>query len=308
MLLGSVEEVLNSDYLQKKTGRINLIFTSPPFALNRKKRYGNKRGDAYKSWLEELAPQLADLLAPDGSIVIELGNAWEGGKPIMSTLPMETLIGFAKKGRLHICQQFVCHNPARLPGPIQWVNVERIRVKDSYTHVWWLSRSEKPKADNRKVLIPYGPDMEQLLKAKRYNPGARPSGHVIGARSFFKDNGGAISSNVIDPASNEERAVPPNLLQFSNTAWSAHYREYCKRRDLKPHPARMQPGLAAFFISFLTDEKDLVLDPFAGSNTTGAVAQQLRRRWIGIEPEKKYIEGSKGRFPRWSKVGRRETR
>ena len=51
-----------------------------------------------------------------------------------------------------------------------------------------------------------------------------------------------------------------------------------------------------FFINFLTEPRDLVLDPFAGSNTTGAAAERLRRRWVSIEPNDGYVEGSKGRF------------
>ena len=58
----------------------------------------------------------------------------------------------------------------------------------------------------------------------------------------------------------------------------------------------MPKRLPEFFIQMLTDEGDLVLDPFAGSNMTGMVSEELGRRWIAIEAERKYIEGSAGRF------------
>jgi site-specific DNA-methyltransferase (cytosine-N4-specific) len=161
------------------------------------------------------------------------------------------------------------------------VNVERIRVKDSYTNVWWMSRVARPKADNRKVLTSYSPSMKKLLRRKSYNAGRRPSEHKIGQTSFLTDNGGAI---------------PANVLEFSNTVSTDSYRAYCKANDLKVHPARMAPGLAEFFIKFLTDEGDLVLDPFGGSNTTGSMAEELDRQWISLEPQAEYIEGSKGRF------------
>src|SRR5208337_1244110 len=99
---------------------------------------------------------------------------------------------------LHLCQQIICHNPARLPGPAAWVNVKRVRLKDSFTHVWWMSRSPTPKADNRRVLTPYSSDMRKLLKTQRYNAGRRPSGHVISERGFLNDHGGAIAPHVID--------------------------------------------------------------------------------------------------------------
>lgn len=281
MYTGKIESLLESAEAVQYEGKIQLIFTSPPFPLNRKKHYGNRVGDDYLIWLAGLAPQLTKLLTPTGSIVMEMGNAWEPGQPVMSTLALRALLAFLEGGDLFLCQQFVCHNPARLPTPVQWVNVERIRIKDTFTHVWWMSPTERPKATNRNVLKKYSQAMLDLLASRRYNPGERPSEHVIGQESFFRDNGGAI---------------PSNVLTFSNTSASDDYRRYCRDHGLKAHPARMPAGLADFFIRFLTDPEDLVLDPFAGSNTTGAVAEKLGRLWVATEPVPDYVEGSRGRF------------
>lgn len=281
MFHGSVEQFISSPLADTVTGRVQLIFTSPPFPLNEKKRYGNRLGQEYLNWLVGLAEPLGDVLAPDGSFVVELGNAWEPGKPVMSTLALKALMSLQEAGGFNVCQQFVVHNPARLPSPAQWVNVQRIRVKDAYTNVWWMSRTPQPKADNRKVLIDYSPAMKKLLERQSYNAGTRPSEHRIGQTSFLSDNGGAI---------------PGNVLQVSNTVSTDAYRRFCKENRLRLHPARMAPELVEFFVRFLTDEGDLVFDPFAGSNTTGAVADQLRREWIAVEPEMDYIAGSRGRF------------
>lgn len=151
--LGSAEAVLNSGLVAAYKGAIQLIFTSPPFPLNRKKKYGNLQGEEYIDWLASFGPLLRDFLTPDGSIVIELGNAWEAGRPVMSTLALRALLAFLDKSDLRLCQQFICYNPARLPSPAQWVNVERIRVKDAFAYVWWLSPVDRPKADNRRVLM-----------------------------------------------------------------------------------------------------------------------------------------------------------
>jgi DNA modification methylase len=283
MYEGSIEKFLSSSLGHGLRGEAQMIFTSPPFPLNRKKKYGNKTGDEYLEWLAGLASPLGDLLTEDGSLVVELGNAWEPGEPVMSTLALEALLQVLKEGGFHLCQQFVAYNPARLPSPVQWVNIDRIRVKDAYTNIWWMSRTTRPKASNRKVLTPYSPSMKKLLKRQDYNAGHRPSEHKIGEASFLTDHGGAI---------------PPNVLKISNTISSDPYRVYCRAHDLKPHPARMAPELVEFFIKFLTDEDDLVIDPFGGSNTTGAAAEALERRWIAIEPEANYIEGSRGRFER----------
>lgn len=293
MLVGRIEDALDSSRLKSLRGKVNLLFTSPPFPLVHKKRYGNESGDKYLSWLESLAPRFSELLAPDGSIVIELGNAWEKGLPLMSTLPLEALLAFKKAARLNLCQHVICHNPARLPSPAVWVNVRRIRLKDSYTHVWWMSPVENPKANNRRVLTPYSENMKSLLRSGKYNAGRRPSGHVISKTGFLVDHGGSISSNVIEM--NSEK-LPGSLLKFSGAAWDSHYRSYCKARSLPAHPARMQVDLALFFLQFLTDEDDLILDPFSGSNTTGCAAEALGRRWISIEANRDYAEGSKGRF------------
>lgn len=299
MYNGRIEDALSSEPIQRLKGQVNLILTSPPFPLVRKKRYGNETGEAYLSWLESLAQPLTDLLAPDGSIVIEIGNAWEPGSPIMSTLPLEALLAFKRAAKLNLCQHVICHNPARLPSPAAWVNVKRIRLKDSFTHVWWMSRSETPKADNRRVLTPYKPDMKKLLKKQAYNAGVRPSGHVISETGFLTDHGGSISPNVIEM---DSASVPEALLKFTGTAWDAKYRQYCEQKELEAHPARMQASLSSFLIKFLTEEGDLVFDPFAGSNTTGAVAEELGRNWISVEAEKKYIDGSRGRFETFRKL------
>jgi DNA modification methylase len=281
LIIGTAEEALASDMLKRYRGKIDLVFTSPPFPLNRKKKYGNLQGQAYIDWLADFAPTLRAFLKPRGSIVMEVGNAWEPGRPVMSTLALRALLAFLDKGRLLLCQQFIYHNPARLPGPAQWVTVERIRVKDSYSHLWWMAPKARPKATNRRVLQPYSRSMLNLLKTRSYNAGTRPSEHQIGETSFCRQHKGAIPSNVIT---------------LANTQAKSEYLDYCRSKKLTPHPARMPIGLAEFFIKFLTKPGDLVLDPFAGSNTTGAAAQALERKWISIEPDRNYVRGSYGRF------------
>ena len=299
MLHCSIENALVESPISDLKGKCNLILTSPPFPLVRKKRYGNETGQAYIKWLESLACGLAELLAEDGSIVIEIGNAWEVGMPVMSTLPLEALLAFKKASGLYLCQHIICHNPARLPGPAAWVNVKRVRLKDSYTHVWWLSKTPYPKSDNRKVLNPYSKDMQRLLKSQKYNAGVRPSGHVISETGFLTNHGGSIGPNVVDLSGIH---YPEDLLKFTGTKWDVAYRKFCKENDLPAHPARMQSGLVAFFIQFLTDEGDLVFDPFGGSNTTGSVAEEMRRRWVCVEANNDYIEGSRGRFEVFNKA------
>ncbi|MDO8716812.1 MAG: site-specific DNA-methyltransferase [Dehalococcoidales bacterium] len=294
MYQGDCEDILKSYPITRRKKKVHLILTSPPFPLNKKKKYGNLTGEEYLDWLKNLAPLFRDYLASDGSIVLELGNAWEPGKPVMSTLPLKALMAFLEAANLNLCQEFICYNPARLPTPAQWVTVERIRVKDSFTRVWWMSPSERPKANNRNVLTEYSKSMRGLLEKGTYNSGIRPSGHHIGKKSFLTDNGGAIPPNVLVSSRNSLELM--NLLSISNTGANDPYQRYCRENNIPPHPARMQPELAKFFIEFLTDKDDLVLDPFAGSNTTGYAAQELGRKWISIEQDINYVTASESRF------------
>ena len=277
MICGKCEDVLPTISNQK----FDLIFTSPPFPLNRAKSYGNMTGEDYLTWISNIALQLKDMLSERGSIIIEIGNAWNKGEPTHSTLPMEALLEFKRKGNFYLCQEFIYYNPAKLPSPIEWVNKKRIRVKDSFTRIWWLSNVPMPKADNRNVLEEYSSQMSKLLKSGKYNAGKRPSEYNVGKTSFSKNNGGAIPSNVI---------IAPN------TASKDKYILYCKENGYDIHPARMPKEIPSFFIKMLTEEGDMVLDPFAGSNTTGWIAEQLKRKWVSIEAEEKYILGSYGRF------------
>ena len=118
----------------------------------------------------------------------------------------------------------------------------------------------------------------------------RPSGHNI-KPSFAKvQPGGSIPPNLL------EEDLPVDLLKFGNNAANDDYTERCKQAGIKIHPARFPAALPEFFLRLLTDADDLVLDPFAGSNTTGAVAERLHRRWIAVENVQDYLEASRHRF------------
>ena len=295
MLVGKAEDVLASAALDPWRGRVQLVFTSPPFPLLRKKKYGNLSGDAFCDWLASFAEPLAKMLTPNGSIVLEIGNGWNPGLPTVSTVGIKALLAFQEAANLHLCQEFICYNPARLPTPAEWVAVRRTRVKDAFTRVWWLSPTLNPKADNRRVLTEYSDSMKKLLKKGTYTGGKRPSEHQIGAESFLTDYGGAIPPNVIVPP-NASDYEPQAILPIANTASKNGYHQMCRDQNLPRHPALMPEPLVEFFVRFLTEPNDVVFDPFSGSNTTGSVAERLGREWVGVEADAAYAEASKIRF------------
>ena len=261
---------------------VDLIMTSPPFALSRPKEYGNQSQDEYVRWFQAFADEFWRVLKPTGSLVLDLGGAWESGHPVKSIYQFELLVSLCRRPeyRFHLAQDFYWFNPARLPSPAQWVTVERVRAKDSINYVWWLSKTPNPKADNAKVTGEYGKAMRRLLKTGTYNRGPRPSGHVVG-EGFTNDRGGAIQ---------------PNLLVASNTATDHRYRDAVTQAGLPIHPARYPEDVPRPFIEMLTDPGDLVVDPFAGSNMTGQVAETLARRWLAVDADPTYVEGSRYRF------------
>jgi hypothetical protein len=300
LYLGNCEDVLTGEVGTNLRGKVNLLVTSPPFPLNNKKSYGNKTEEDYRHWFVSLAPLFADMLTPNGSLVIEIGNAWEPGRPVQSLLPLQCLLEFTQheKAGLRLCQESICYNPARLPSPAQWVTIKRSRLTDSYTHVWWLAKSDTPNADNQRVLRPYSESMQQLLASGKFNSGLRPSGHRVSEKGFLTDHGGAIAQNLFEMEPMLPGKAPrlPNAFRIANTGSSDPFTKACRARNIAPHPARMPGGLVSFFIQFLTEPDDLVLDPFSGSCTTGWVAEQLGRRWIGIEVEEAYLEQTEIRF------------
>jgi len=257
---------------------INLIFTSPPYALHFKKEYGNVAQDQYVSWFMQFARQFHRLLKNDGSLVIDIGGSWQPGQPTRSLYHFELLIALCREVGFHLAQEFYWYNPAKLPSPAEWVNVRKLRVKDAVECLWWLSKTPWPKANNQNVLQEYSPDMLRLLD-RGYRVKDRPSGHKITPK--FKNNGGSI---------------PPNVIVCGNNDANGYYMSRCSADGKKPHPARFPIQLPLFFIRFLTAKNDLVLDPFAGSNTTGEACEGEGRRWIAIEHNQPYLETSRYRF------------
>jgi DNA modification methylase len=258
---------------------VDVVVTSPPYALHFKKEYGNVDKHDYVAWMLPIAREIKRVLKSDGSFVLNIGGSYNPGSPTRSLYHFKLLVALCDELGFFLAQECFWYNPARLPAPAEWVNVRRNRIKDSVEHIWWLSPTPWPAADNRRVLAPYSPDMKRLIE-RGFKAKKRPSGHNITPK-FRKDVGGSIPSNLITRGNNE-----------SNSS----YIRACTELGMKVHPARFPAAIPEFFIKFLTTPGALVLDPFAGSNTTGRVAEDLGRRWIAIELEQAYIRASAVRF------------
>lgn len=272
---------------------VDAVITSPPYALHFKKEYGNVEKADYIEWLLPFAREIKRILKDEGSLVLNIGGSYNPGTPTRSIYHYKLLVALVEEIGFHLAQEFFWYNPAKMPAPAEWVNVRRIRVRDSVEYVWWLSKTEWPKADNRTVLRPYSKDMIRLNQ-RGVRETKRPSGHVI-KNGFTKvDAGGSIPPNIIDDE------TPSDLLRFGNNSANDPYTVKCKEAGIKIHPARFPAQLPEFFVKLLTTSNDVIVDPFAGSNTTGMVAERLGRRWIAIESVEEYLSASRFRFDKTS--------
>jgi DNA modification methylase len=258
---------------------IDAVITSPPYALEFKKEYGNVQKRDYIKWLLPFAREIHRILRKDGSFILNIGGSYNQGEPTRSLYHFKLLITLCEDVGFHLAQECFWYNPAKLPAPAEWVNVRRFRIKDSVEYIWWLSPSPRPYADNKQVLEPYSPDMRRLI-AKGYKAKVRPSGHNITTK-FNRDLGGSI---------------PANLLVRGNNESNSEYITACRALGLKVHPARFPNALPEFYIKLLTRSGGVVLDPFAGSNTTGRAAEDLGRRWLAGEINAGYAQASAVRF------------
>ena len=190
---------------------IDLVLTSPPFALQRQKTYGNVEETDYVKWIRPFGEEVFRVLKDGGSFVLDLGGAYRSGVPSRSLYNFRVLLALCDEVGFS-AEDFYWFNPAKLPSPIEWVNKRKIRAKDSVNTVWWFSKTSFPKADVRKVLAPYSGRMKKLISDPEgfYKPKMRPSGHDIGA-SFSKDNGGAIPSNLLSIPNTDSNS---NYLRF----------------------------------------------------------------------------------------------
>lgn len=264
---------------------INLVFSSPPYALVRPKKYGNLTGSDYVQWTVNLGREWKRMLVDDGSLVLNLGTAWLPGAPCQSEYQERVLLAFLDELKFSLAQKLLWYNPAKLPTT-PWVCQQRIRLSPSEEVVYWLGKTPRPYADTRSLLRPYSASHRKRMETGKVSRQGSPSADWDGKHSAgsnrFVDCGGAIPRSVI-VAANSNSADP--------------YVRGSKEIGLPVHGARMPVALAETVIKLTTREGDVVFDPFMGSNVVGRTAEALGRRWIGNDISLTYAAGSALRFP-----------
>jgi DNA modification methylase len=259
---------------------VHLLFTSPPYPLHRKKEYGNLNGANYLDWLEDLLGIHLEKLAPNGAMLINLGEAYETrGSPEISTYREELIIRARKNLGLQFFGKYYWHNPCKPPSG-HWVTHAKCKPKNDTEEILWLAK-ENPQFFGAEARTPYSKSMLRGLKEGGDKRGKRPSGHGDSKNGFATDHGGAW---------------PGQMIQLPNADSQGPYFDFCRKNNLPTHPARFPIQLAERMILTHTEKDQLVYDPFGGSGTTGQAAEKLERRWLSGDRELAYGLGALGRF------------
>jgi hypothetical protein len=266
-------------------GSVDLLLCSPPYPLLTPKPYSLYEKRDVDTWLEmmlRLVEGWTELLAPTGSIMLQLGPCFERGMPAESLFAERLLVRLEDSLGVRLCQRLATYTASRM-GPLAWCGIRRVRVRPAVDQVLWLSpRPEQAHANVDHVLVPYSKSGLRSIANPEDGTRKRPSGFVFGPRSFRQHPGGAIPTSLIktNPMSGGARAY--------------HRAERAAGRV--PHPAPMPEDLARFAIALTTDEDFLVYDPMAGSGVVPLVAEQMGRRWLAGDRSREYIRSAQIRF------------
>jgi DNA modification methylase len=263
---------------------VDLICTSPPYPLFGKPKPYQLREDRdttrWVSAMLRLFEGWRELLTPTGSIMLNLGPVWNPGEPSQSLYMERLLIALEDSLGVKLLQRLDWHSPTKLPSPLEWCGIRRIRVKPSIEPIFWLSPyPNEAFGDNRSVLKPYSKSARRAIAHPEDGSRRRASGYKFGPGSF-RDQGGAI---------------PPSLIVAAPSP-SDVYRRAERARGRVAHPASMPDPVAEFCVKLASRPGNLIYDPYAGKATTALAAERLGRRWIANERSRYYIESGRINF------------
>lgn len=254
LYLGDCKEILSD----LPDNSVDLIFTSPPYADQRKNTYGGIHPDEYVNWFAPIGEQLFRVLKPEGTFVLNIKERVVNGE--RSTYVIELILEMKRIGWLWT-EEFIWHKKNSYPG--KWPN----RFRDSWERLLQFNKSRKFNMYQEKVMVPMGNWAKARLKKLSETDKKRDESKV----------GSGFGKNISNWI-NREMAYPTNVLHLSTE---------CNNKN---HSAAFPEGLPEWFIKLFTKEGDTVLDPFMGSGTTNIVAGRMMRNSIGIDIVPEYFE------------------
>ncbi|WP_186055622.1 DNA-methyltransferase [Burkholderia gladioli] len=267
---------------------ISLVFSSVPYFLRKPRAYGGIADEQeYIDFICRSIEPLLGKLAPGGSICLNLtADAFEPGSPAQSIYFHRLVVALHDRLGLKKMNDVVWEG-SKPPGPTYWACVRPVQLCSAYEHILWLTNDERrviERVDNRRVLEPHTERHQRFVEAggvKRY------ATYGDGA---YRHRPGGFSQQTAG-------RLPRNILKRGNRcADTERYRSDAQRLDLPVHGAMMPVSVPEFFIRFLTEPGELVVDHFGGTIKTGMAAERLQRRWLCIEIMLEYIRAAAERF------------
>ncbi|HEX9975960.1 MAG TPA: site-specific DNA-methyltransferase [Dehalococcoidales bacterium] len=234
----------------------DLIFTSPPYADNRKTTYEGVPTDRYVEWFLPISAELRRVLNPEGSFILNIKERAVNGE--RQTYVLELILAMKKQGWLWT-EEYIWHKKNCYPG--KWPN----RFRDAWEHCLHFTKQKKFKMFQDAVMVPMGNWAEKRLAKLSERDQMRDVSRV----------GSGFGKN-ISHWLGKKYVYPTNVLHLSTE---------CANRG---HSASFPVSLPMWFIKLFTEEGDMVLDPFVGAGTTALACIQLNRRYVGIEMMQKY--------------------
>lgn len=267
---------------------ITLILTSPPYALARPRAYGNVRQEDYVEWLVEALSPLVRRLRPGGTLALNVSNdIFEAGSPARSLYRERLVIALCETLGLHKWDEFIWHNPCKAPGPLQWASRTQQQLNVAWEPVYIFTNNPRLcVASNRRVLQQH---TERHLQFMSRGGETRDSVFSDGA---YRVRPGAYSRVTPGRIARNLQTIPHR----GNDPVLQRARKQAAEMGLPVHGAPMPLALADFMVRYLSEEGDLVVDPFGGWGTTGFAAEKHGRRWISTEKHLEYVQGTSLRF------------
>ncbi|WP_019584545.1 site-specific DNA-methyltransferase [Thioalkalivibrio sp. ALE16] len=262
---------------------IALCITSPPYPLASPRAYGNKSGDEYIDFICEALEPIVASLKTGGSLVLNISNdIFERGSPARSLYREKLVLALAERLGLFKMDEIIWHNRQKAPGPTQWACKTRQQLTVAWEPLYWFTNDpQRCESDNRRVLQPHTERHAQMLAEG-------------GERRARASSDGA---HAVRPGSSYVNAtpgrIPGNVFEAGHTcAGRNQVQRYAKAHGLPPHGAMFPERLVEFFVEFLTQADELVVDPFSGGGTVAAVAERLGREWIATDLMLEYMQAA----------------
>lgn len=261
---------------------IALCITSPPYPLKVSRQYGNPNIQEYIYFILSSLEPIVRSLIKGGSIVINFANdIFESGMPSRSLYLEQVVLAICEELGLHLMDRIPWVNKSKPPGPTYWTCVNRYQLSAAYEPIYWFTNDPLSiRADNRRVLEPHSDSHIKLMRQG-------------GERRNIKYGDGAYHLREKSFSQNTPGKIPRNVLERGHSCSDSRaFRHAAKELHLPTHGAMFPSSIPEFFIKYLTEPGDLVVDLFSGSGKTGLKAEELGRRWIISEWILEYIRVS----------------